>query len=228
MTLKLEEKITWVVFGYGMIGRVHADIPETEIDPIIVFTHKMAVGGKFHNGAPILTPKEEKKMLKECDMLVADLNANFVHSGDFVKLSDDYNQPKNPRANAKEAEPEPVVETPKVVAKTRKARVPKEAPKPVVVETPVTAKRTTLRIPRKTAAPVMTEEEKLKQVRLENLAKGRAKMMANRAAKKEAARKAEAEAAAKTTRRRMAKTTPAPDVVKDTPKRGRRRVTETA
>lgn len=237
MTKKLEEKITWVVFGYGMIGTIHADIPESVDDPAIIFTHKMAVGGKFHNGQPILSAKEEKKMLKECETLVADLNANFVHSGDFVKLPDDYNQPKQARAATK---PEPVVETPVEAPKaTRRRKAQTTAPAPEPTPEPVVATKT--RKTRKTAEEKAAEEAaaKRKEVRNAILEKGRAVLAQRRKEKREAAEREAAAAAerakqASTVRRRTRKVTteaPKPDVVVETPKAkrgGRRKVTEAA
>lgn len=116
MTRKLESIVTWVPFGYGMIGIQKSDDPTTIEDPIIKFVHKLAVGGKYHNGEPILTPKEEKQMNKDIQVLIMNL-AHFNHSEDFVKVEDDYNQPAGPRKRVSTK----AVNQPDVVEKTRKA-----------------------------------------------------------------------------------------------------------
>lgn len=97
MTLKLEQNVKWVPFGYGMIAKQIGTDPSTETDPIIMFVHRLAVGGKYHNGAPILTAREEKKMMREVEVMINDLNRNFVHNEDFVPVGEDYNQPKKAR-----------------------------------------------------------------------------------------------------------------------------------
>lgn len=222
MTMKLESLVNWSVFGYGMIARSQADVPESENDPVVVFTHKMAVGGKFHNGEPILSPKEEKAMLKECAALVDMLNANFTHINDYVPVGDEYNRPKNVRKNAKGSAPAPVVtETPKEPVKRarRASTAPATPPAPV----PVKAKR-------------KTKEEKAREaydaIRKANLQKGRDALKAKREQirkdKEAAEKRAAEEAATKARPRARVKATTAPVKVEEPPKKNRRKARETA
>lgn len=180
MTLKLESIVTWVPFGYGMIGKRKSDDPTTEHDPIIMFTHKKAVGGKFHNGEPILTPKEEKQMLKDIETLIAALN-KFNHNDDFVKVDNNYNQPS--KASRRAVAPVDVVETDihasaLAVAQANPQRGGRRKAVETVAQAPVKVKGTWggrrikgMKVADLTAAPLPTPAPEVKRPRGWNLRK---------------------------------------------------------
>ncbi|AGR47932.1 hypothetical protein PHIM7_226 [Sinorhizobium phage phiM7] len=178
MTIKLESIVTWVPFGYGMIARKLSDDPTTEEDPIVVFTHKMAVGGKYHNGEPILSQKEERKMFKEVDALIATLNENFTHNNDFVKVGSAYNQPRKPRKprqtevaneNVEDEKHPEIVEHHETPDNLKDVTPPKKV---------ASTKRVAL------SPPQMTKEELTREKRIAGLVKARAARLAKLAAAK--------------------------------------------
>lgn len=86
MTVKVIENVSWDAFGFGMIAeRLNTD-PSTQEDPFVVFTHKLAAAGRYHNGEPLLTAKQEKEVQKDVDALI-NLLKKFNHTDDYVKVS---------------------------------------------------------------------------------------------------------------------------------------------
>ena len=152
MTVKLIENVTWNTFGFGMIAKSLQTDPTTQDDPFVTFTHKLAVAGRYHNGEPILTAKQEKEVQKDCDALIA-LLQKFNHTDDYIKVVEN----AKPATRKSQAKAEAKTEEP---AREKRKYVRKQKPLDVsmlveVVPTKAAKKRTT----KKADAPVEEKTE---------------------------------------------------------------------
>lgn len=137
MTVKVIENVSWDAFGFGMIAeRLNTD-PTTQEDPFVVFTHKLAAAGRYHNGEPLLTAKQEKEVQKDVDALI-NLLKKFNHTDDYVKVDQVSTRKPRQTTRASETKTTEGVNV-KAVAKTStpsepemKSEEPKEAEAPRV------------------------------------------------------------------------------------------------
>jgi hypothetical protein len=159
MTVKVVDNVIWETFGFGMIVEKLNNDPTTQDDPFIVFTHKLAAAGRFHNGEPILTPKQEKEVQKDCEAMVA-LLSKFNHTDDYVKVDQVPTRKPRQTADASETKATETQEGVKVKAVAKKATPPKSEPEmkseePKVAEAP--------RVKRKYTRKAKTEEAPVKK-----------------------------------------------------------------